>query len=321
MTTMWKLAPALMAGNTVVLKSSPYTPLATLKVAELFKDIIPPGVANFLSGGDDLGKWMSAHPGVAKVSFTGSTRAGKSVAASASNDLKRLLLELGGNDAAIVLPGVDPKTVAQKLYTAAFENCGQVCVAIKRIYIHKEIYPAVVAELKACVESAVVGNGTDPEVTVGPLNNAAQLARVMELAEDAKADGGQFITGGERIGDKGYFYAPTLVTGLPRHSRLVVEEQFGPIVPLLEFSDIDELIAHLNQSKFGLAGSVWSPDVAEATAIAARLETGTVWINQHLAMIPQAPVSGRKWSGVGVENGQLGFESYSELQTLSIAKS
>ena len=321
MTTMWKLAPAMMAGNTVVLKSSPYTPLATLKVAELFKDIIPPGVANFLSGGDDLGKWMSAHPGVAKVSFTGSTRAGKSVAASASNDLKRLLLELGGNDAAIVLPGVDPKTVAQKLYTAAFENCGQVCVAIKRIYIHKEIYPAVVAELKACVESAVVGNGTDPEVTVGPLNNAAQLARVMELAEDAKADGGQFITGGERMGDKGYFYAPTLVTGLPRHSRLVVEEQFGPIVPLLEFSDIDELIAHLNQSKFGLAGSVWSPDVAEATAIAARLETGTVWINQHLAMIPQAPVSGRKWSGVGVENGQLGFESYSELQTLSIAKS
>ncbi|MBI58925.1 MAG: aldehyde dehydrogenase, partial [Spongiibacter sp.] len=138
---------------------------------------------------------------------------------------------------------------------------------------------------------------------------------------DAKADGGQFITGGERMGDKGYFYAPTLVTGLPRHSRLVVEEQFGPIVPLLEFSDIDELIAHLNQSKFGLAGSVWSPDVAEATAIAARLETGTVWINQHLAMIPQAPVSGRKWSGGGVENGQLGFESYSELQTLSIAKS
>ncbi len=320
MMAVWKFAPAILAGNTVVLKSSPYTPLATLVMARLLQDIIPPGVVNFLSGGDELGKWISAHPRIRKVSFTGSTAAGKHVAAAAAPDLKRLTLELGGNDPAIVFPTVDPQTVAQKLFTASFENCGQVCVAIKRIYLHESIFEPVVEELVKLAEAAVVGAGSDSATTIGPLNNRAQLQRVMDLAAGAKAAGGKFLTGGERLPGVGYFYPPTIVVNLNDSDPLVAEEQFGPILPVVAFRDTDEVIARVNKGNFGLAASVWSADPEQARTVAAALEAGTVWINQHLAMMPQAPIAGVKWSGVGVENGRWGLESYTELQTISIAK-
>lgn len=320
MTAVWKFAPAILAGNTAVLKSSPYTPLATLKVAELLNSIIPAGVVNFLSGGDELGKWISVHPRIRKISFTGSTASGKHVAAAAAGDLKRLTLELGGNDPAVVLSSADIQATAQKLYTASFENCGQVCVAIKRIYLHESIFQPVIEEMVRLAEAAVVGDGSDPATTIGPLNNLAQLQRVMQLAESATAAGGKVLTGGARRGDKGYFYPPTLVVDVDDDNPLVAEEQFGPIVPILPFKETDEVVARVNNTNFGLAASVWSADLEEAQAVAARLEAGTVWINQHLAMIPQAPVAGVKWSGVGVENGHWGLEGYTELQTLSIAK-
>ena len=319
-TAVWKFAPAILAGNTAVLKSSPYTPLATLKMAELISDIIPAGVVNVLSGSDELGKWMSSHPGIRKISFTGSTASGKHVAASAADDLKRVTLELGGNDPAVVFAGVDIKSVAQKVYTACFENCGQVCVAIKRLYLHESIFQPVVDEMVALAKAAVVGDGSDPATTIGPLNNLAQLQRVMRLLESAKADGGKVLTGGARKGDKGYFYPPTLVVDVQDDNPLVAEEQFGPIVPILSFRDTDELIKRVNNTNFGLAASVWSTDLEQAQTVAAQIEAGTVWINQHLAVIPQAPIAGVKWSGVGVENGRLGLESYTEIQTISIAK-
>lgn len=320
MMAVWKFAPAILAGNTVVLKSSPYTPLATLAMARLLSDIIPPGVVNFLSGGDELGKWITAHPHIRKVTFTGSTAAGKHVAAAVAPDLKRMTLELGGNDPAIVFGSVDPQVVAQKLFTASFENCGQVCVAIKRIYLHESILEPVAQELVRLAGAAVIGNGSDAATTIGPLNNRAQLRRVMQLADAARAAGGTFLSGGERPPGSGYFYPPTLVTGLDDANPLVAEEQFGPIVPLLSFRDTDEVIARVNNSDFGLAASVWSGDLDQARGVAAQLEAGTVWINQHLAMMPQAPIAGVKWSGVGVENGRWGLESYTELQTISIAK-
>lgn len=319
-TAVWKFAPAILAGNTVVLKSSPYTPLATLKMAELISGIIPAGVVNVLSGSDELGKWISSHPGIRKISFTGSTASGKHVAASAADDLKRLTLELGGNDPAIVFAGVDIKSVAQKVYTACFENCGQVCVAIKRLYLHESIFQPVVDEMVVLAKAEVVGDGSDPATTIGPLNNLAQLQRVMQLLESAKADGGKVLTGGARKGDKGYFYPPTLVVDVQDDNPLVAEEQFGPIVPILSFRDTDELIKRVNNTNFGLAASVWSADLEQAQTVAAQIEAGTVWINQHLAVIPQAPIAGVKWSGVGVENGRLGLESYTEIQTISIAK-
>ena len=319
-TAVWKFAPAILAGNTVVLKSSPYTPLATLKMAELISGIIPAGVVNVLSGSDELGKWMSSHPGIRKISFTGSTASGKNVAASAADDLKRLTLELGGNDPAIVFAGVDIKSVAQKVYTACFENCGQVCVAIKRLYLHESIFQPVVDEMVVLAKASVVGDGSDPATTIGPLSNLAQLERVMQLLESAKADGGKVLTGGARKGDKGYFYPPTLVVDVQDDNPLVAEEQFGPIVPILSFRDTDELIKRVNNTNFGLAASVWSADLEQAQTVAAQIEAGTVWINQHLAIIPQAPIAGVKWSGVGVENGRLGLESYTDIQTISIAK-
>ena len=319
-TAVWKFAPAILAGNTVVLKSSPYTPLATLKMAELISGIIPAGVVNVLSGSDELGKWISSHPGIRKISFTGSTASGKHVAASAADDLKRLTLELGGNDPAIVFAGVDIKSVAQKVYTACFENCGQVCVAIKRLYLHESIFQPVVDEMVVLAKAEVVGDGSDPATTIGPLNNLAQLQRVMQLLESAKADGGKVLTGGARKGDKGYFYPPTLIVDVQDDNPLVAEEQFGPIVPILSFRDTDELIKRVNNTNFGLAASVWSADLEQAQPVAAQIEAGTVWINQHLAVIPQAPIAGVKWSGVGVEHGRLGLESYTEIQTISIAK-
>lgn len=320
MMAVWKFAPAILAGNTVVLKSSPYTPLATLAMARLLNGIIPPGVVNFLSGGDDLGKWIVAHPQVRKVTFTGSTAAGKHVAAALAPDLKRMTLELGGNDPAIVFSSVNVQETAQKLFTASFENCGQVCVAIKRIYVHESILQPLVDALVQLAEAAVVGDGSDSATTMGPLNNQAQLDRVMSLAEAAKAAGGNVLTGGARLNGKGYFYPPTLVTGLDDSNPLVAEEQFGPILPIVAFTDEDEVVARVNDSSFGLAASVWSADLEQARRVAGALETGTVWINQHLAMIPQAPVAGVKWSGVGVENGRWGLESFTELQTISIAK-
>ncbi|WP_028006564.1 aldehyde dehydrogenase family protein [Solimonas flava] len=316
-----KFAPAMLAGNTVVLKPSPYTPLATLRLGELLRERIPAGVLNIVSGGDELGRRLTAHPGIQKLSLTGSVAAGRSVAAAAAHELKRITLELGGNDAAIVLGDVDVKKVAQKVFTAAFENSGQVCTAIKRVYVHDSIHDAFVAELVALATAARVGDGMAEGIDYGPINNHAQFSRVLGLIDSAKSEGGTVLCGGTRIGDTGYFIAPAIVTGLPDSARLVAEEQFGPALPVLRFSDIDDAVARANDSPLGLGGSVWSADATRAAEIADRLVCGTSWVNAHLMIVPQAPISGQKLSGIGAENGVAGLQAFTRLQTRIVPKS
>ena len=317
---IWKIAPALLAGNTVVLKPSPFTPLTTLKLGEILRDVVPAGVLNIVSGGNDLGAWISSHPVVRKVSFTGSVATGKKISVAAAPDLKRVTLELGGNDAAIVLPDVDPKKVAEKLFWGAFSNSGQICSAIKRLYVHEDVYPAVVAELTGIAKTVKLGDGLDPETQLGPINNEPQLQRVTELVEDAKRAGAKILAGGRKREGGGYFYEPTIVTGISDGTRLVDEEQFGPALPILSFKTVADAVERANATHFGLSGSVWTNDVERGKAIASELECGTGWVNQHLAIVPFAPFGGSKWSGIGYENGPYGLAAFTELQVINSTK-
>ncbi len=310
----WKVAPALRAGNTVVLKPSPYTPLSTLRVAQLLSEVLPPGVLNVVSGGDDLGRWMTAHPTPRKISFTGSVATGKHVAAAAAPDLKRVTLELGGNDPAIVLDGTDVEQVAAKLFWGAFANSGQVCSAIKRVYAPRGAHDDLVEALAEQARTVRVGDGMDPESKLGPVNNRMQFDKVRELVDDAVASGGSVAAGGGPVDGPGYFFSPTIIAGLSDGARLVDEEQFGPALPVIAYDDVEDAVARANGTHFGLSGSVWANDPEQARAIADRLECGTVWINSHLALAPHQPFGGFKWSGVGVENGPWGLAGFTETQ-------
>ncbi len=318
---VWKIAPALLAGNTMVLKPSPYTPLSTLKLGEILRDALPPGVLNIVSGNDALGAWITGHPAVRKVSFTGSVATGKKVAAACAPDLKRMTLELGGNDAAIVLDDADPQQVAEKLFWGAFANSGQICSAIKRLYVPERLEQPLVSALAAVANAVKVGDGMQTGTQLGPLNNKMQFDRVNDLVEDAKQNGGRCVTGGAPLAGGGYFIPPTLVTGLAEGSRLVDEEQFGPALPIVTYRDVDDVIERANGTMYGLSGSVWSSNVERATEVAGQLECGTAWVNQHVVIVPNAPFGGAKWSGIGVENGPWGLLGFTELQTLNIAKS
>jgi acyl-CoA reductase-like NAD-dependent aldehyde dehydrogenase len=317
---VWKIAPALLAGNTIVLKPSPYTPLSTLKLGEILRDALPAGVLNVVSGNDQLGAWITSHPAVRKVSFTGSVATGKKVAAACAPDLKRMTLELGGNDAAIVLDDVDPQQVAEKLFWGAFANSGQICGAIKRLYVPERLEQPLVAALAAIAKGVRVGDGMQPDTQLGPLNNKMQFDRVNELVADAKQAGGRCVTGGAPLPGAGYFIPPTLVTGLGEGSRLVDEEQFGPALPIVTYRDVADAVERANGTMYGLSGSVWSSNEARAIEVAGELECGTAWVNQHLAIVPNAPFGGAKWSGIGVENGPWGLLGFTELQTVNIAK-
>jgi acyl-CoA reductase-like NAD-dependent aldehyde dehydrogenase len=318
--TIWKIAPALLTGNTVVLKPSPYTPLCALKLGEMARDILPPGVFNVLSGDDALGPLMSSHPGFAKISFTGSTATGKRVMAAAANDLKRITLELGGNDAAIVLADADPDEVAEAMFAGAFFNTAQVCIATKRLYIHDDIYEAVRDRLHALACKAVVGDGSGEGVTHGPLQNLAQYHRVKALIEDAEASGLTLLRGSAVPEGPGYFLPLTLVDNPPEDSAVVREEAFGPVLPLLRFSDIEEVITRANDSEYGLAGSVWSRSVERALDVAQRLNAGSVWINQNRQVAAHVPFSGFKQSGFGVENGRDGLLEFTQTKAIYVPK-
>ncbi|MGV2908785.1 aldehyde dehydrogenase family protein [Achromobacter sp. AGC25] len=315
---IWKIAPALLAGNTVVLKPSPYTPLTSLKMGELFRDVLPPGVLNVISGGDRLGPWLTEHPGIDKIAFTGSTVTGRRVMQSASARLKRVTLELGGNDAAIVLPDVDVKDTAAKLFWGAFRNSSQYCLATKRLYVHESIYDAFADALATVAAGVVVGDGAQPGTGLGPIQNRVQYERVKELIADAHRTGVRFLTGGDVPEGKGYFVPVTILDNPPDDARSVVEEAFGPVLPLLKYRDVDEAVRRANDTEYGLGGSVWSRDVAQAQAIARRLETGTVWINHIHVMSPNVAFGGHKQSGVGVENALDGLLEYTNVQTVSV---
>ena len=317
----WKVAPALLAGNTMVLKPSPYTPLTTLKVGELLRDVMPPGVLNVISGGDQLGASMTSHPVPSKVSFTGSIETGKLVAQSAAPDLKRVTLELGGNDPAIVLDDADPDVVSRAIFAAAFANNGQVCSAVKRVYVPESLYSEVVEGLTAQAAAVRVGDGTDADSRLGPINNAPQFERVKELVADALANGARATTGGKAMERPGYFFEPTILTDIHDGTRIVDEEQFGPALPVIAYRDIDDVVERANSTHFGLSGSVWGADSDRAAEVASRLECGTAWVNTHLALAPQQPFGGFKWSGMGVENGPWGLAEFTEVQALHRSKS
>ena len=315
-TAMSKLAPALAAGCTVVLKPSPYTPLSSLRLGELVTDALPPGVLNVVSGNDSLGSLMTSHPLVRMISFTGSVATGKKIAVTAAADVKRVLLELGGNDPAIVLDDADVDAAADGVFANAFANCGQICVAIKRVYAPKALYGQLVDALADRARAARLGDGQDPGTDIGPLCNPVQRDRIQELVGDALQSGIRVATGGAVTDGPGYFYEPTVLAGLNGNERIVVEEQFGPALPIIEYSDVEEAIAEANDSHYGLGASVWTSDPERGRTLAPQVESGTVWVNTHQAGIPGQPFGGLKWSGIGVEGGPWGMLAYTELQAI-----
>jgi acyl-CoA reductase-like NAD-dependent aldehyde dehydrogenase len=315
-TAMSKLAPALAAGCTVVLKPSPYTPLSSLRFGELVRDALPPGVLNVVSGSDSLGSRMTGHPLVRMISFTGSVATGKKIAATAAADIKRVLLELGGNDPAIVLDDADVDAVADGVFENAFANCGQICVAIKRVYAPKAIYGQLVDALADRARAARLGNGRAAGTDIGPLCNPAQRERIKELVTDAIGSGVSVAAGGSPTDSSGYFYQPTVLAGLTGNERIVVEEQFGPALPVIQYSDVEQAIAQANDSHYGLGASLWTADPERGRTLAPRVESGTVWVNTHQSGIPGQPFGGLKWSGIGVEGGPWGMLAYTELQAI-----
>jgi len=314
-----KVPAALLAGNTIVLKPAPTTPLSTLRLAALIKDLLPPGVLNVIADAGDLGAEMTRHPDIRKISFTGSTETGKKVMAGAAEALKRITLELGGNDAGIVLADNDPKTVAPKLFAGAFQNSGQVCIAMKRLYVHDSIYDAVCEELATLADAAVVGDGLEQGTQLGPLQNKMQYDKVMGLIADAKKHG-TVIAGGEAPEGKGYFIRPTIVRDITDGTRLVDEEQFGPVLPVIRFSDDQDAVDRANASPYGLGGSIWSSDLVKAHALADRMDAGTVWINKHLELAPNIPFGGAKFSGLGTELGEEGLAEFTQLKVINMAR-
>ena len=317
---MFKVAPALLAGNTVVLKPSPFTPLTTLRMGELLRGVLPDGVLNIVTGGDSLGPWMTSHPGIDKISFTGSSATGRKVMASAAETLKRVTLELGGNDAAIVLPDVDVAEVAEKLFWAAFGNSGQICIATKRMYVHKDIYEPLKTAIVDYAKTVKMGDGAEQGTQLGPINNKLQYERVLDLIADSKAKGYKFLMGGEASPAPGYFVPITIIDNPPEHSRIVQEEQFGPVLPLLSFDTLEEAIDRANASPYGLGASIWTADEAKALDISSRIAAGTVWINETQHLSPLGAFGGHKQSGLGSEGALEGLLEYTNTQTVYIKK-
>ncbi|MFE7718541.1 aldehyde dehydrogenase family protein [Nocardia rhizosphaerihabitans] len=318
---VWKIAPALVAGNTMIVKPSPFTPLCDLKLVELVQGLLPPGVLSAVSGDDDLGKWMTGHEGIAKIAFTGSTETGKHVMGSAAGTLKRITLELGGNDPAIVLSDVDPKKVVPQLFWAAFQNNAQFCNAAKRIYIHDGVYEAVRDELVAFARTVKVGNGADPDTDLGPIQNEPQYRKVAEYFDDCTANGYTFALGGSIDPDaEGWVVPVTIVDSPPENSRLVTEEPFGPIVPLLRWSDEDDVVRRANNTVWGLGATVWGEDLDAIQRIGRRLEAGTVWLNEVHQYSPHQVFGGHKQSGIGAENSLHGLAEYTNHQTITLNK-
>ncbi|MFF4172481.1 aldehyde dehydrogenase family protein [Streptomyces sp. NPDC001744] len=302
-----KFAPALAAGNTVVLKPSPFTPLATRLLGSVLAAVLPEDVLTVVTGREPLGARLAAHPGIRHVTFTGSVPTGRAVAGAAAASLARVTLELGGNDAAVLLDDVEVDRIADRLFWAAFRNCGQVCMAVKRVYAPARLHAEVVEALAQRARTVAVGAGLAPDTRLGPVNNAPQLARVEQVTRRALADGARAAAGGRRPDGPGYFFAPTVLTDVPPDSPVVTGEQFGPVLPVLPYRSLDEAVEAANGTGFGLGGSVWGTDLDRAEAVAGRLECGTAWINHHAELSLAQPFAGAKDSGVGVAGGPWGL--------------
>lgn len=320
MIAVWHLMPALRVGCTVVIKPSPFTPLSTLRLVSLMNEVLPAGVVNVVTGGADIGGHLSRHPGIDKMVFTGSIDTGKKIMSAAAQALRRVTLELGGNDAGIVLPGTNIAPLLEKLFWGCFINAGQTCAALKRLYVHEDQYEDVVRAFADYVEKIPVGNGLDPATLIGPLSNAAQRDKVAAMVDEARSRGARVVTGGVKPETPGFFYPLTVIADATDDMRVVREEQFGPAIPILKYSTVDEAIERANSLAVGLGGSVWGDDPAAAAAQAMRLECGTAWVNQHATLHPLAPFGGVKCSGIGVEFNVEGLKEYTTIQVLNVAR-
>ena len=315
----FKLPAALLAGNTVIVKPAPTTPLSALHLASLIADVLPAGVVNIIADNNDLGDKITTHKGISKISFTGSTATGARVMASAASTLKRITLELGGNDAGIIMDDVDVEEVAPQIFDGAFGNNGQICIAMKRVYAHESIYDKLVDQLAKLAEEAIVGNGLEQGTQLGPLQNKMQFDKVKDYIEDGRANG-TIVAGGEVPEGKGYFIPPTIVRDIDDDSRLVSEEQFGPVLPVIKYDDIDDVIERANNSDYGLGGSVWSSDIDRAYEVAKKVDSGTIWVNKHADLQPHVPFGGIKTSGIGTELGTDGLNEFTQRKVINVAK-
>lgn len=317
----WKIIPAILTGNTIIIKPSPFTPLCDVRIVELFNKHLPPGVVQIVLGDDNLGPWITEHPKIRKVSFTGSTATGKLVAKSCSATLKRFTLELGGNDACIVLPDVDIEKAAPNVLLSAMFNTGQVCHAAKRIFVHEDIYDKFAKAMADTAKQSGVGPGDKEGVMYGPLNNKMQFDKVSEFFAQSQAEGHTFLTGGQITKGTGYFAPLTLVDQPPEDSRLVQEEPFGPIVPLLKWKDDDDVLKRVNDSSWGLGATIWGTDLERVEKLARGVEAGVVWTNQAMEQHPEVTFGGFKSSGIGAENGIAGMKGWCQVRSIYLQKS
>lgn len=318
MITVWQIAPSLRMGNTVIAKPSSYTPLSVLALAEIFNRHLPEGVLTVISGNREVGAVMASHPGFDKIMFTGSTEAGRRIVESSAKNLARLTLELGGNDPGIVLPGTDVSAIAENLFWGCFINTGQTCAALKRLYVHESVYDEVVDTLAGMAQAMPMGRGLEEGNVLGPLQNQGQFDIVKDLVDDARARGARIVVGGGPAADLGpLFYRTTVVADIDDGARLVDEEQFGPAIPIIKYSDVDDAVRRANASEQGLGASVWSSDPDAAVEIAKRIQAGTVWINGRGGLNPVVPFGGTKQSGYGQEFGVAGLKAVAAPKVIS----
>ena len=315
----FKLPAALLGGNSIIIKPAPTTPLSALHLGRLIADVLPAGVVNVIADNNDFGDKITTHKGISKISFTGSTATGARVMASAASTLKRITLELGGNDAGIIMDDVDVEKVAPQIFQGAFGNNGQICIAMKRVYAHASIYDKLVEQLAKLADEAIVGNGLEQGTQLGPLQNKMQFDKVKDYIEDGRANG-TIVAGGDVPEGKGYFIPPTIVRDIDDDSRLVREEQFGPVLPIIKYDDVDDVIERANDTEYGLGGSVWASDVERAYEVAKKVDSGTIWVNKHADLQPHVPFGGIKTSGIGTELGAEGLNEFTQRKVINIAK-
>lgn len=320
MIAAWHIFPALKTKNTLVNKPSEFTPLSTIKLVEIINQHLPKGVCSLVLGNGSIGGALTAHPDVKKVTFTGSTQTGQRILQGAIADLKSVVLELGGNDVGIVLADANLDEAVPKIFQSAFLNAGQTCACLKRLYVHESVYDEVVERLVSLINAQIVGDGLDPATTFGPLQNKIQYEKVLALIDDAVSMGANIIRPAQAIPENGYFIAPTLVTDLDEQSALVQTEQFGPVLPILKFSHVEDVVKATNQSEYGLGGSIWTRNIEQAQKLALTMETGTVWINSHSDLSPQVAFGGWKLSGLGYSFGLGGLLQYTHKQAIHISQ-
>lgn len=316
-----KIAPALLTGCTIIVKPSPFTPYTALKLVELMNHVFPPGVVQALGGGDDLGPMLVDHPDIAKISFTGSIATGKKIMAACAKTLKRITLELGGNDPTIIFPDVDIDKVVPEVTIGSFWNTAQVCVATKRVYIHESIYREFVDKMVTFAKNLKIGSSDEPGVVLGPIQNEMQYEKVKGFFADSKKNGYKFALGDAEVtSSKGFFINPTIIDNPPNDSRIVQEEPFGPILPTQPWSDVEEVIQRANNTDTGLGASVWIKDLVKGEEIAQRLQAGNVFVNSWVKPVPQAFFSGHKNSGIGGEWGSTGILAFCNTQAVHVYK-